>query len=252
MIAQERQEKLRRELRRHPRCSVTRLQEVLGVSRATIRRDLLQLEQHGEVVRVHGGVLASGMLRGESTFEQRSVERPQAKQSIARHAAQRVADGQTVYIDAGSTCLEVARRLLLRDQVRLVTHSVPVLSAASGSEAEVLCVGGALRRPTGALVGALAARWMEHLHVNIAFLGASGIARDHGASTTELSEAAHKQAVMAQAQQVVLCVDGAKARGPAAVRFARWDELDLLITDSLPGEWRGALQSQVQLVEAGD
>ena len=251
MIVQERRDRLRRELERSPRCSVSRLQDVLGVSRATIRRDLIELEARGELVRVHGGVMASGLIRGESTFEARRSEHAAAKRAIGEAAAGLVAEGETAFLDAGTTCLEVARRLLLRPDVRLVTHSVPVLAAAEGSETEVIGIGGALRRPSNAMVGDLAADWLDALHVDVAFLGASGLSLEDGASTTEPTEASVKRTVIRRAGRTVLCTDASKLDRPSTVRFAAWDEVDTLVTDDPPPRVRARLSRHTTIRLSG-
>mgnify|MGYP006269346933 FL=1 len=237
MIASQRLERLRHELAGQPRCSIAYLERTLGVSRATVRRDLIALERGGEVVRVHGGVVASGLRQGETTFQRRRSERAPAKLAIPRAAAPRIGEGQCVYVDAGTTCLEVGRLLLRRRDVRLVTHSVPLLAEAATAEAQVVGIGGVLRPGSEALVGDLAHAWLDRLRLDVACLGASGLDPDEGTSTTEPSEAEVKRRVLSRAARAMLCADRHKADAPSTVRFAQWPEFDLWITDAWPAGW---------------
>ncbi|HAI11755.1 MAG TPA: DeoR/GlpR transcriptional regulator [Phycisphaerales bacterium] len=235
-----RQQQIRQILAHHPRCGVQELQDKLGVSRATIRRDLIDLEQQGVLVRVHGGVVHSDYLAGEPTFDRRHQQRSIQKRRIGQTASELIKSNQTVFIDAGSTCLEVARRLLLREDIKLFTHSVRVLVEAQRGQADVTCIGGTLRRVSEALVDTFALNWLENLHFDVAIIGASGLCLKQGLSTTELSEAAVKQEVITRSEQVILAADSSKAGHPTAVNFAKWDQVSDWVVDQKIDRPRGS------------
>jgi len=236
MFAQERQDRIVRGLARQRRCSVETLQRELGVSRSTLQRDLRDLEERGEVVRVHGGVVHPQFVGGESTLGRRRSEHVAAKRRIAEAAAALVPANAAVFLDAGSTCLELALHLLPRDDVKLFTHSVPLLHAAleRGSNASVTALGGELRAVSGALVGALAERWLGGLRFDVAFLGGSGLDAEHGVSTTEIHEAGVKTALLSRTRRPMLVCDASKCDAPAAVSFTAWDALDTWVVDRRP------------------
>ncbi len=233
MFAPERQQLIRNLVRKHRRLSFTELEKLVDASPATLRRDLSELEQAGEIIRVHGGVLDPGFVRQEATFGERLVRNRAAKRSIARAAAELVAPGATVLIDAGSTCVELGKILIRRPDVRIITHSAALLEAAQQGEAELICVGGVLRRVSGALVGGEALRALSMLRGDLAFLGASGL-EGAGATTTELMEAQIKTAFLAAAPRRVLLADFTKWNSPGVVRFAEWTDFNDWITDELP------------------
>ena len=230
----DRHDRIRTTLARTPKCSITALQKSLGVSRSTLRRDLLILEARGVLVRVHGGIVHPDYLAGEPTFDRRRADRSKVKAAIGRTAAGLVREGQAVYIDAGTTALEVGRHLVLRKDIKLFTHSIRMLTEAQRGEAEVIGIGGQVRRTSEALVGGLALTWLEHLSFSIAFLGASSLCPQQGACTTELTEAAIKQAVIARSREVVLVADATKSKQTAAVHFAAWDRFSAWVTDRMP------------------
>jgi DeoR/GlpR family transcriptional regulator of sugar metabolism len=218
-------------LARRQRLSNANLLQALRCSPATLRRDLTDLEADGRLVRFHGGAAHPLSLRAETTLEQRSREARAEKRTMAKAAAALVAPRQTVFLDAGTSCLEVGRLLMSRRDLVLVTGSVAFAHEARAAEARVLCLGGELRGVSGALVGSLALSWLDNLRADIAFLGASGLDED-GASTTELSECEVKQALIRRARKRVLVADARKWDRPAAVRFARWRDLETWVTSA--------------------
>lgn len=233
MLGHERRRRILGSLNDQKQCSVDALQRELGVSRSTLQRDLRELEGQGRVVRVHGGVIHPQYLRGESTLRRRAGERPEAKRRIAEAAAELVPANAAVFIDAGTTGLALSMRLLVREDLKLFTHSVPLLQAAleNGTGASVTALGGELRVVSGALVGVNTQKWLEHLHFDMAFVGASGLCPRQGASTTELHESDVKSAMLERAAQRVLLCDVQKCGRPAAVVFAPWKMFDRWIVD---------------------
>lgn len=230
MFDHERQRAIVDLLAKRPSASVTEMMDELAVSRSTLRRDLVDLEERGELVRIHGGAVHPAHLRGEPSMDSRRVEAVTAKRAIAAKALEFVPEGATVYLDAGTTCLEIGRLLCTRPDLRLFTHSVPLLMECGPADCSITCIGGEYRKAGQALVGGLAMQWMRHLRVDIAFIGASGLDRD-GLSTTELSEASTKSALLNQAEQCILVADRRKWQSPAAIQFATWSMIDAWVVD---------------------
>ena len=234
MFSQERHHAIRKIVRQHRRLRFAQLERLVKVSPATLRRDLAELELAGEVIRVHGGVLDPAYVRSEVSFDERVVRNRSAKKAIAAAAAQLVPAGATVLVDAGTTCLELGKALLGRKDVRLITHSVALLSASIQGEAPVICLGGELRRVSGALTGAAALGALNLIRADIAFIGATGLSLAEGCSTTELTEAEMKKSLLSRADRKVLLADQSKWQNPGTVCFAPWTEFSDWITDRLP------------------
>jgi DeoR family fructose operon transcriptional repressor len=247
MFACERHAKIARLVREKKRMDFQGLLTRLAVSPATLRRDLAELEKLGTIIRVHGGVLDPGHVREELPFAEKVSRHRAAKRAIGRMAAEEIPDGATVFVDAGSTCLE-AGQLLLRRRVRIVTHSVALLAQAlPGCEAEVICPGGSLRTLSGALVGGGALGGFDRLRADVALISASGLDAT-GASTTELSEAEVKTALLARSQRRLLLADSSKWNVPSTVVFAAWKDWDLWLTDrALPAAEAKALAVEIQV-----
>ena len=223
----------------------------LKVSRSTLRRDLLELEHLGHVVRVRGGVMHRDKARGEPNFELRRAKCVEQKQAIAEVAAGLVDSRQSVYLDAGTTCFEVGQQLIRQKGLRLFTHSIRLVARAIDAEASLTCVGGEFRTSSEALTGALTLSWLEHLRFDVAFIAASGIDAS-GATTTELSEATIKQQLLTRAKRRILVADSDKWDTPAAVHFSGLKSFDAwIVDDQLPtAARRDARKAGIELIVA--
>jgi DeoR family transcriptional regulator, fructose operon transcriptional repressor len=234
MFAPERLEAIKKIVRKHRRLDFAELQQQVKVSSATLRRDLTELERSGEIIRVHGGVLDPTYVRSEVSFDERVMRKASAKKAIAAAVASMIPSGSTVFVDAGSTCLEAGKALLPREDVRLISHSATLLQAALHGKAPLLCIGGELRKVSGALTGGAALGALSALRYDIALIGTSGLDARQGCSTTELSEAQMKKAILAGAKRKILLADQSKWQNPSTVSFAAWADLDEWITDEIP------------------
>ncbi|MDF3057249.1 MAG: DeoR family transcriptional regulator [Rariglobus sp.] len=231
MFAQERHQAILTALEKQPSITLTALEGLLKASPATIRRDLTFLEKLGKLVRTHGGVLHPDHAQGEVSFDRKSRESLEAKLALAKSAAALVKPGATVFVDAGTTTLEIGRLLVARPQLTLFTNSVPLLSERPAADTRLIAIGGEVRSVSLALTGAGALEWVRRLRPDFAFLGASGIDASGGPCTTELSEAGVKGAIAAGARRAVVVVDSSKWDQPAAIRYANWAQIHDVFTD---------------------
>lgn len=232
LFAEERQRAIETIVRQKGRLKVSELARHFGASGITVRRDLRLLEAAGKVVRAHGGVMHPEFLTAEPGFERKAVDAVDAKVALAKLVAAELPERGQVFLDSGTTCLEVARQILDRRDLTIVTNSLPVLQLAAHAKARLVSVGGEVRAVSLALVGGLALDWLRALRFDTAVIAASGLDAKEGASTTELSEAAVKQTACARATRRVLVSHAAKWNQPAAVSFAGWDVFEVFVTDA--------------------
>ncbi len=234
MFAEERHKKLLSILGMKGEMTVPEIEAELRVSPATVRRDLTLLERLGKIIRTHGGAMHPSVSEGEITYQQRAMVNINAKEQIAQIAASYVKPGSTVYLDAGTTCQALAR--LVRDQkgLTIFTNSLPLLSLARNNGAKICVPGGELRIPSLSLVGSIAIDWLENIHFDIAFIGASGLHKSEGASVPSFEEASMKQAAMQRAECSILLADFSKWNVPQAVLFGKWHQFNTYITDQKP------------------
>jgi DeoR/GlpR family transcriptional regulator of sugar metabolism len=241
MFAHDRHRLILDTLKKRASLGIPELGKLLDASPATIRRDLVFLEKAGKLVRAHGAVLHPGHANGEISFDRKSRSELNAKIAIAKAAAAIVREGDTVFIDAGSTTLETGRRLLAVAGLTVFTNSIPLLGERPADGTRLVSIGGEVRALSRALVGAGAVDWAGRIAPGITFLGASGIDVENGPCTTELFEADIKRAAAARARRVALLVDASKWERPAAIRYAGWAQIHDVFTNHAPARATRAL-----------
>ena len=212
--------------------SVETLSARTGVSPSTVRRDLRQLHEEGRLARTYGGAMARESFHERSFSESAHVNRA-AKEAIAALAVEYVEPGATVFLDAGTTCLALARRLVHRGPLTVVTRGLEAaLLLARAEDVTVVIVGGQVRPLSHGTVGPLASLELDRLAFDVAFLGADAVDPSRGVGEPTSEETFVKEHTAARAARVFLLADSAKL-GPAAVTaWAPFGEHWALVTDA--------------------
>ncbi|MDT0395619.1 MULTISPECIES: DeoR/GlpR family DNA-binding transcription regulator [Streptomyces] len=225
--------------------TVTELTGLTGASEMTIRRDLGHLAAQGVLERFRGGARTL-LLRGdEPPFALRAHEGVDVKRRIAARVASLITDGETVLLDSGTTCLEVARLLHGRPVtvMPLSLQAIAVLGDAPEPTA-LLVPGGRPRAGEGALIGPLTLASLSALRFDTAVLGCCGLTAADGMTAYDLDEASVKKAVIASARRVVVAADGTKLGRTAHAYVGPSSLVDILVTDSsAPSDEIAALES---------
>ena len=230
----------------------------LGVSAATLRRDLSELEEQGLLVRTHGGARALDPSDGEIPVRLRDHRMIAIKRRIARHAAALVPPGpQAVALTGGVTTGEVARSLKGRPQMTIVTNSLTIAAdCAVDAHMKVIVTGGLVRANSLEAVGPMSEHAFQVINVGTAILGADGMSAEVGATTFDEAEARTAIAMGTNAQLVVVAVDGSKIGKVTLAKMAPLSEIDHLVTDSTADaaqlEKIGAAGVHVHVVEVGE
>uniref|UniRef100_UPI003F49204A DeoR/GlpR family DNA-binding transcription regulator n=1 Tax=Nonomuraea bangladeshensis TaxID=404385 RepID=UPI003F49204A len=212
---------------------VAELAVLTKASEVTIRRDLATLAEQGVLERYHGGA-RSLLLRGEKPpFAFRAHEGLEIKQRIAAKVAELITDGESVVIDSGTTCLEVARALRGRRLTVMPLSLQAVNALAAPVEAITLLVpGGRPRLQEGTFAGPLTRASLEALRFDTAVIGCSGLNAGHGLTVHDLDEADVKRAAIASARRVIAVGKAGKLQRSALAFVAPVTALDVLVTDA--------------------
>lgn len=227
-------------LLRNGKTSVDDLTAALHASPASIRRDLTRLEGQGLVHRTHGGAMLANTgqavyepFRFDASFQVREDRFAGEKQRIARAATALVGDNETIGIAAGTTTTMVARQLLHRKRLRIVTNAVNIGMELSSSEQLQTTLTGGNMRWAGAfsLVGPAAIESLSVVVMDRLFVGVTGMDVAHGATTIEAEEAAVFRAMARHAKQVVVVADSSKIGQVSPAIICAIGEIELLITD---------------------
>jgi DeoR family transcriptional regulator, aga operon transcriptional repressor len=225
---------------------VTALVERLGVSAATVRRDLQLLEQQRMLARTHGGAVAHDVLY-ELPLRYKAARHQVEKRRIAGEAATRVADGAVVGLTGGTTTTEVARAILDRRGITVVTNALNIAGElAIRADLRLVVTGGTARSESYELVGPVAEQALERLNLDVAFVGVDGISLEAGLTTHHEIEAHTNRTMIERARLVVVVADSSKLGRVAFAQICPPDAVDELITDE------GAPEATIrELTEAG-
>ncbi len=201
----------------------------------TIRRDLQKLADEGQVDRTHGGATPGSQVSFEFQFLRRSQEEAGAKQSIGAAAASLIQDGHSVLLDSGSTTLAIARELLTRQRLTVITTSLPIASVLQRApRVETLILGGYVRRESPDLEGPLTEANLDYLRADIAFIGADGIDGDGTVYNASLGIARMLSKMVTSAGKIYVVADHTKLGRKALASFGNVASWAGLITDALP------------------
>ncbi len=255
MLAEERRFRISELLSQQRTVSASELRDTLGVTAATVRRDLADLERKGLLVRSHGGAVSkSPTTNFQPSYDTLGRSNREEKQAIAAEAAKLILDGDTIFLEGSTTVYEVALSLQHRNRLTVVTNSPLILCQLQRySAVTVMCIGGELQRDVFYLSGTWAQRSLSEIRVDKAFIGVSGIDPSYGMSTASQAEATIKKAIIRSARMRIALVDHSKFGKQGFAYVGPVSELSMLITD--PGTSETDLQtlkdSGVQVVVAG-
>lgn len=233
MLSIERQTKIIQLLKQSNSVKVSELKELFGVSEMTIRRDLERLEQHGVLVRTHGGAALNPKNNVDITFHNRNERFVEEKEAIARIAAELVNDGDSIVIDAGTTTTAMAKYLREKRDLVVLTNSLTVVNELTNSPGITLILtGGNVRDITLSMVGSLAKDNLLNFNVDKAFIGTSGLCPVQGLTNQNMYESEVKKAMIDIASEAIVLADHSKFHRVSFSCFSPLDAVKKIITDS--------------------
>jgi DeoR family transcriptional regulator, aga operon transcriptional repressor len=221
----------------HGKTSVEDLTAILETSPASVRRDLVRLEERGLVHRTHGGVMLAGQVyepfRFDASFQEREQRFAPEKLRIALAAADLVRENETVGVTAGTTTTQVARGLRLRHGLNIITNAVNIgMELSSSNGLNTTLIGGCMRWPGAfSLTGPMALESLNVVVMDKVFIGVCGVDAERGATTIEAEEAAVFRAMTRRAKRVVIVADSSKVGMTSPAVICPVTEIDVLITD---------------------
>jgi DeoR family fructose operon transcriptional repressor len=222
-------------LERSGSVDVKELATLLDTSEITVRRDLAVLANKGLLVRTHGGAVTLGLARDPVAFANKAAVRQEQKEYIGRIAAGQISEGETVYIDCGSTTFQMCP-YIRHLRIRVVTNSLPVIHHLAGSAVQLNLVGGEVDSDRQAVHGVMAIEHLKRYRLDKAFVGVDGISVHAGLSANSEKEASITLAAIASAARVFLLCDSGKLETDTYFQFAPLSVVHTLVTDTLaPG-----------------
>ena len=224
LIAAERHKEIIRLLNSNGSVKISQLAKQFQVSRETIRRDLLHLNEIGAVKKSHGGATSVYELQ-PLPWESRVREKLPLKEKLCERAMEFIGDGNVIFLDSGSTIFCLAGMLSKKSGYTIVTTSLEAAYALVHSSNKVILTGGMLNPNSMAAEGFQATSLINSLKVDIAFLGTNGC------------------------EQHTVIADSSKAQASSLIQYTSWHDIDHLIIDNdIPGDVLSNIQEMTDVV----
>jgi len=214
------------------RATVQELSIRFGVSEATIRRDLDDLDNQGLIRRTHGGAVRGGTASKEPPMMQRMGENHAEKACIGKAAVDLIKDGETIFLGSGTTVVEVARHLPEDIHLTVITNSLPVVNElATHPGVELIVIGGMLRQTELSMVGHVAEQAVREFRADRVFMGMYAADVSCGFTNDFPPEILTDRAILGIARQVIVMVDHSKFGRASSMLVAPVSVADIIITD---------------------
>ncbi len=232
MLTVERQQIILDLLKEHKAVKIQQLVEATDASESTIRRDLTELEKARLLKRIHGGAAQLQRKLEEPTVAEKTSKNNQEKAAIAEHAASLVEDGDCVFIDAGTTTIQMIPFLKGKDIVA-VTNGISHINALLENEIKTYVTGGFVKGGTYAFVGRNAIRTLESFRFDKAFMGTNSVHEKFGYTTPDPDEAFVKQTAMELSIRSFVLIDHTKFGETSFARFADLQDAEIITSSAL-------------------
>lgn len=233
MIQVERHREIIKYLGIHGSGKVEELARLLDVSAMTIRRDLEQLETLNVVSRFFGGAVLKSAMGVEVPYKDKSSANSEHKKRIAWEAVKQIRDGQIIFLDSGTTTMEMAKLLKNYTSLTVVTSDIRIAGyLALNTQLEVYCTGGKVQNRTGACIGPSAVGFLRDVEVDVAFIGTSSINNELYLCTPSMEKSEIKRQMLKTSEKLILITDSSKFKTKSFVKVCHMREFSALITDT--------------------
>ncbi|MFC5447440.1 DeoR/GlpR family DNA-binding transcription regulator [Paenibacillus aestuarii] len=248
LIGEERKNFILNQLNLEGKVKTNELVDKLGVSSESIRRYLEELEAENKLKRVYGGAVKINLSREEPSHLKREVLHADEKRRIGRAAATLVEDNDVIFIDDGSTTLQIIEYLLNKKQITVLTNSVAALYLLIDYKnkelfsGDIFFIGGKVSSEQSRVVGALAEKMVENFYADKAFISIDGMMLDKGITSFDEERGQLAQKLMAHAKSSIVVTDSSKFGLVQFYKIADLKHIDMIVSDvPAPKEWEEEL-----------
>lgn len=233
IILNQRQQEIMDLLTSHGEVKLSELKEIFNVTEMTLRRDLEKLEQLGSIRRIFGGAI---LVAKDIALHERTSVLTNEKARIGSKAAQLLRPNESIFIDGGSTTLQIANYLKPEMNVTVVTNAINIAQELQSKRISTMLLGGVLLEQTATLIGPIAIENISRMAFDRIFLGATGLTAHHGFSNSNMYESEIKRLAITQSTEVNLVMDHTKFGKQGLFSFAALEAVDRIVTDHMPEE----------------
>jgi DeoR family fructose operon transcriptional repressor len=248
MLTEERHQRILALLEESEIVKVSELIQQLQASESTIRRDLQELEGQNALVRIHGGAKKVQQLGFEPNMKEKTQKFQAEKQKIAQYAVSLIKNEEVIYLDAGTTTLEMIPFLSTISDLKVVTNSVKHASLLIDQGIETLILGGTIKISTNAVLGSGASEQLRKLRFNRCFIGMNGAHLEAGFTTPDPEEAMIKKIALENSQKAYVLVDHSKFQQTTFAQVSAIEDAEI-ITDFCPKSYLAKFRSKTTVME---
>lgn len=231
MLPQERYKIIVQMLKDEGFVRVEDIMSAFNISIETVRRDLNNLEKEGLIQKTYGGARLTDQGAFEMSSDIRMKKNIEEKLRIGKKCGEIIRDGESVFLDGGTTTLQVAKNIKQKEGLTVITNSIYVINELANTNIEILVIGGKLRNQERAISGAVAMLDVSNFHVHTAVLGAGAISVDRGVSDYNVDEAFMRKKIIETARRKIVVADSSKFGFDLLVHVCDLSAVDTLITD---------------------
>ena len=253
LFAEQRQEEILKIIESEEKVTVAKLSEIFAVSGSTIRSDLRELEQNKKLKRTHGGAIALTKTAYELDIAHKKNLMTTEKRKIAELACSMIEDGDTILLDTGTTCYQLALLLGEKKDLTVITNDFDIEAVLEHFPLVNLhFVGGEVRRGHHCTTGPDSVAMLENFHADKVFLGVNSVSIQDGLRTPDIYMAELKRKMIKIGTKVILLCDHTKFGQNSFVKICNLVEVDTIITDaSIDPAYRNGIEEQgVQIMTA--
>jgi DeoR/GlpR family transcriptional regulator of sugar metabolism len=232
LLKAERHGQIQALIRNQGRVTVPKLSALFGVSEATIRRDLEELDNLGYLRRTHGGAIRIEKAPKELPMMQRMATNSDEKARIGKVAVNLIKDGETIFLGSGTTVIEVARNFPPDMNLTVITNSLPVVNElAAHPGIDLIIIGGMLRRSELSMVGHVAEQALCEFRADQVFMGMYAIDVECGFTNDYPPEILTDRAILGISSKVVVLADHSKFDRVSSMVVTPVTAARIIITD---------------------
>lgn len=226
----ERKLSIMKQIQAEGQASIAELSDQYQVSSMTIRRDLLKLAEEGLVTLEYGGAVLNTGAMFEYNMPMKECEYRDEKVRIARECASYIKEGDSIFLDAGTTVCELAKAIVNKKNITIMTHSLLVANIFAGLDVNLIMCPGKFRSKSMAYMGQLTDQFLSNFHVDKLFLAVEGVDAE-GVSVPNIQDGVTKQNLIKCSKWVACMADSSKFEKSFYYKICDMSQLDLLITD---------------------
>lgn len=232
LIPAQRRVRIQEYLRVHKIVRTTDLCEILGISEATVRRDLEWLENEEFLERTHGGAILSQRMHKEPRYRHRAQIHPEEKRIIGIAAASQIEDGDIVFINSGTTTTQVISHIPNNVVITVITNNLSASLETGEASFELILLGGSFQPRSNSVAGRFAIDNLQQIYANKTIIGVDGISLKYGCTVPASGEAKLIRLMIERTKgPIIVVADHSKWGVVSNFEIATIDQIHRLITD---------------------